>query len=134
MKITKSNKQMDVYSDSEMINFLKNRGKSEQDIRSYEKIGSFLKKSYLSADFSFGPYFSESISSRIQNLSKNSIILDIADDLSQIFTKVAAFAFFVVFLIILYSYVTQGDISGVISMDPETLNDTRLISSVLFNY
>lgn len=127
------NQRISSYPGIEMISYLRKKGKSEQDIHSYEKLGLFLRESYSSAGYSFSHNFADSVVSAILNLPKGNFLLDMADDLSKIFTKVAAVTFFTIFLIIIYSYVTQGELSGVISMDPEKLNDMRLIASVLFN-
>lgn len=60
-KFIKQNEEINLYPDPDMIFYLKRKGKSDQDIRSYEKLASFLKSTYSSTAYSFGYNFSESV-------------------------------------------------------------------------
>ena len=124
---------MNQNSDHEMASYLRKKGFSEREINEYESLRSFLHTNYISTGYSFGPYFPEGVTARLLQLSKNSILIDFAEDLSKFFTRVATLAFFVLMVMLIYTYITHGNISGIIDLDPERLNDTRLISSILFN-
>ena len=138
MKEKEENKQrgisgMNQNPDPEMASYLIKKGLNDNEIREYENLRSFLHTNYVSNEYSFGPYFSEGVSARLLQLSKSNLLLDFAEDLSKFFTRVATLAFFILIGMLIYTYITHGNISGVIDIDPEKLNDTRLISSILYN-
>ena len=138
MKINKTKKKglisdINQESDHEMAFYLKKKGLGESEVSEYESLRSFLHSHYISTTYSFGPYFVEGVSSRLMQMSGRNLILDFTVDLSKFFTRVATLAFLVLIVMLIYTYVTHGNISGILDLDPERLNDTRLISSILSN-
>lgn len=119
--------------DHEMAFYLRKKGLNESEVIEYEKVRSFLHSHYIATDYSFGPYFAQGVTARLLQLSKSNLLLDIAEDLSKFFNRVATLAFFVLVLMLIYTYVTHGNISGIIELDAEKLNDSRFITSILSN-
>ena len=119
--------------DAEMHNYFINKNIDQKEIIEFSRLRGLIVEKLSSREYSFNPFFAESILNKIKTTSSNHISFDITFILSLFLRRVMFATLFTIIFLVLYFYIMHGSISEFILMNPEKLNDMKLISSILYD-
>ncbi len=119
--------------DAEMELYLSKKGMPQNNISEYLKVRKVIRNSYAKNEYSFSPFFTELIVARLGQKTGNNISIDISYILSLFLKRVMIASVFTMLLLVMYIYISYGSISELLIMNPEKLNDTKLISFILYD-
>lgn len=120
--------------DQEMQSFLRQKKFSQEKISEFRFLRHLITDHYPKVEYSFNPFFTELLINRLSLKTINNGSIDISYVLSLFLKKVLISTLFIVFFLVVYAYLTHGSISELLIMNPEKLNDSKFISSILFDH
>jgi hypothetical protein len=119
--------------DAEMELYLSKKGMPQNNISEYLKVRNVIRNSYAKNEYSFNPFFTELIVARLGQKTGNNLSIDISYILSLFLRRVMIASVFTMLLLVMYIYISYGSISELLIINPEKLNDTKLISFILYD-